>query len=349
MTTSVLALVLVVAGCVGEEKPAAGGADLDAEIAAEMDAAWDEVRAHWDRVRLEEATEEDDPQPELARGFYRFYVAHSGKPAGDKALETAFAMWGNVGAIEEIEDAIPTIDPDSEVWASILNSIGNAYARNERWEDYRRLRAGLEGKLTHPRSQSELFLDLAEERAHEKRTDEARDYYERIIALDADPFYVDRAKGNLYELSSLNEGDPAPELAAEDLDGNAIKLSTLRGNVVLIEFWSTTCGPCIPEIAHLKKIHTNHGGADFALLGVALDEKADDVRDLLEREAMEWPQILESERFEGEVSAAYNVYYIPRSFLIDAEGRIIAKDLRGEDLERAVSEALGQPGNHAVE
>ncbi|MDX1388301.1 MAG: TlpA disulfide reductase family protein [Acidobacteriota bacterium] len=317
-----------------------GADDLDREIRAEIDRAWDEVREFWDLQREGEATEEDDPQPELARELYEIWVEHPDTDAGARALQGAFAMWGNSGGVDAILEVIPTIDKGSEVWAAILNSISNAYGRSGRWEEFKELRASLETELSHPKARSEIYLDIARELVHQDGEDEARSYYEQVIALDADEFYVERATGNLYEMDSLGEGDGAPGFSAKDMNGNPIELAKLRGDIVLIEFWSTTCGPCLPEIAHLKKIHEAHGGDDFTLIGVALDDEATNVKNLLDGESMAWPQIMEGARFDGEISKKYNVYYIPRSFLIDADGKIVAKDLRGEKLEQAVAEAL---------
>ncbi len=335
----VLIVVVLGVGCAGSGADP-GDDDLDREIRAEIDRAWDEVREFWDLQREGEATEEDDPQPELARGLYELWVEHPDTEAGERALQGAFAMWGNTGDVDTILEVLPSIDNGSELWATILNSIGNAHGRSGRWEEFKELRDSLERELTHPKSRSEIFLDIARELVHEGEEDKAREYYNQVIALDAEEFYVKRARGNLYEMDSLGEGDGAPGFAARDMEGNPIDLASLRGDVVLIEFWSTTCGPCLPEIPHLKKIQDAHRDDDFALIGVALDNEAEAVQTLLDRESMSWPQIMEDARFDGEISKKYNVYYIPRSFLIDAEGKIVAKDLRGEKLEQAVAETL---------
>ncbi|MEK6644594.1 MAG: TlpA disulfide reductase family protein [Planctomycetota bacterium] len=148
------------------------------------------------------------------------------------------------------------------------------------------------------------------------------------------------ANGALYELSRLAVGKPAPDFTARDLSGVEVNLASLRGRVVFIEFWSTHCGPCKGEIPTLKELHRKFGGSDLQVLGVSLDSDAKALKQFLTKQKMEWPQICDFKEFQGDLARTYHVRYIPRSILIDREGNIAQKDLRGEKVIKAVSKLL---------
>ena len=257
-------------------------------------------------------------------------------------------MWGNLGMVEEIEVAISHVQLETDLWREILTSIGNAYGRNERWEDYTALLIQLENKLTHPKSRSALFFELAEHYHREEQAGKATGYLEKVVALDAHSFDIQRAKRMLYEISSLNAGNVAPDFNAVTIEGLPITLSDHRGKIVLLEFWSTTCGPCLPEIPHLKTLHEELPNSDFKIIGITHDKDLTRLKQFLQEKDMTWSQIREPSEWEnenikmGEVSTLYNVFRIPRSFLIDRDGMITAIDFRGAELEKAARKLVAE-------
>jgi len=140
-------------------------------------------------------------------------------------------------------------------------------------------------------------------------------------------------------MEHLTVGLPAPPFATEDIDGRPVELEGLRGKIVLLEFWSTTCGPCYPEIPHLKQV-VQELGDDGVVLGISLDRESKALRKILEQEAMSWPQLFDGLGFRGEIPKRYNINGIPSSYLIGSDGDIVAKGLRGEELIVAVRELL---------
>lgn len=322
----------------------------DSTTEARLRQAWTDVREYWDLRREGEATDADDPQRAYAKEFFAYYQEHPRTPTGMKAGQTAFMMWGNLGAAEEVDQAVQQVPSDSELWSSILNGVGNAYARNERWDDYVALLQRLEDELTHPMSRSELLLALAEHHGRGERPQQAKSYYDEVVSLEAHPFHVQKAESALYEMDSLNVGQVAPDFTVETIDGDTITLSDMRGKVVLLEFWATSCGPCLPEIPHLKAMNERFSDADFQIIGVTEDEDLKMLREFLEERQMTWPQVQQLNSFEDEVLkqdevlVRYNVFWIPRSFLINREGMIAVKGLRGDDLEEAVSKLVAREG-----
>ena len=247
-----------------------------------------------------------------------------------------------------MEDAMPYVPDSSRAWRRIILFAENAYYGSDRMEEYEALLRRLAGQLTDSASRSQVLLNLAGLVSRKGLQDEAWSLYRDVIRLDAHPFDVQRAESALYEMDVLYEGADAPDLDLTTIDGSRIVLSDLRGKVVLLEFWATSCGPCLPDIPHLKTLHEGLSPTDFQLIGVTDDRDLEELEAFLEEREMRWPQVQEVVEWEGEAirlgqaRTKYNVYGIPRSFVIDRMGRLVAKDLRGEELVAAVRAAAGE-------
>lgn len=127
---------------------------------------------------------------------------------------------------------------------------------------------------------------------------------------------------------------------AVTLDGHRVSAESLAGRVVLLDFWATWCVPCLGEIPHLREARERFPREDLAIFGVSLDQGARrEVEAFLRRHGMSWPQLWDGRGFAGDLARRFRVESLPRSFLIDREGRIVATDLRGKEL-LAVLEAL---------
>lgn len=137
----------------------------------------------------------------------------------------------------------------------------------------------------------------------------------------------------------LNIGDTAPDLAFNNPEGKEIKLSNLRGNVVLIDFWASWCGPCRRENPNVVSAYEKYSSAKFKdakgfeILGVSLDKNQVSWVKAIEQDNLSWPYHMSDLGGWGSKPAAiYNVRSIPASFLVDQNGVIIAKNLRGQAL-----------------
>ena len=318
----------------------------DPAMEAKIRQAWSDIRQYSKQQKKENAQQIEDPQHAYAKEFFAYFQAHSETPTGIKSGQSAFMMWGNLGALENIEKAIQKISPSSKLWGEIQTSIGNAYGRNNRWEDYILLLTSIQNTLTDPKGRSEILLRLASHYSRENQIEKAKAYYAEITNLKAHPFDVQKAEGALYELDTLNIGQVAPDFTVQTIDGTPITLSSLRGKVVLLEFWATNCGPCLPEIPHLKNMNESYSNDVFQIIGITDDKDLQKLNQFLKSKQMTWPQVQQLAQFENEilkqdkVRELYNIFWIPRSFLIDRSGLIAAKDLRGEALEKAVSQLV---------
>jgi beta-lactamase regulating signal transducer with metallopeptidase domain/thiol-disulfide isomerase/thioredoxin len=140
---------------------------------------------------------------------------------------------------------------------------------------------------------------------------------------------------------TLEVGELAPDFVAERLDGGSARLSELRGKLVLVDFWATWCGPCVAELPTLKQIQQQFGDhSQFALLSISCDNEAEAAKNFVEEHGLAW-QHVNVGGTGARVSKDYTVRTLPATFLIGPDGRVVAKNLRGEELKRAVAAALG--------
>ena len=291
----------------------------------------------WDEARAYDGEAQDSLWRALAAEPFAYYRAHPNTPTGRDAARVAFTMWGNTDAVDEVTAAMAHLDDGSEVWARALHGIANAHWRADRADEYAALLHDLEGRLTHPVARTAVLSQLGERALRDGRDAEARPYFEAVVSADADSFRVAAAEGSLYEIDHLAVGMEAPDFEALTLDGEPLRLSDLRGRVVLLDFWATWCGPCIPELEHLAETAGEHRGDAFALVGVSLDRDRSDLVAMVEDRDLDWPHVWQEGAWEGEIARLYNVRSIPQTYLLDRDGRIVAKDVRGEGIEEAVA------------
>lgn len=137
-------------------------------------------------------------------------------------------------------------------------------------------------------------------------------------------------------------GAQAPELAFPDPEGNIRKLSDLRGKVVLVDFWASWCGPCRRESPNVRNVYTKYHDLGFEVFSVSLDRDAYNWKKAIKDDQLVWPNhVSDLKYWQSEAAAIYGVRSIPCMFLLDRDGRIVAKDLRGPALESAVRQLLG--------
>ncbi|HEU4633425.1 MAG TPA: TlpA disulfide reductase family protein [Flavisolibacter sp.] len=138
-------------------------------------------------------------------------------------------------------------------------------------------------------------------------------------------------------------GKIAPDFTQPDTSGKEVKLSDLRGQYVLVDFWASWCGPCRAENPNLVKTFNQFKDKGFTVLGVSLDQpgKKDAWLAAVQKDNLTWTQVSDLKFWENEAAILYGIKAIPSNLLLDPQGRIIAKDLRGEELARKLSELLG--------
>ncbi|MES2680375.1 MAG: redoxin domain-containing protein [Bacteroidota bacterium] len=135
-------------------------------------------------------------------------------------------------------------------------------------------------------------------------------------------------------------GQPAPDIKLPSPDGKEIALSSLKGKVVLIDFWASWCGPCRKEMPNVVKAYAKFKNKGFEIYGVSLDKDKESWLEAVKSDGITWPQVSDLQFWNSEVVKLYSIEGIPYTVLLDKEGMIIAKNLRGADLDKKLTEVL---------
>ncbi|MFD2515762.1 redoxin domain-containing protein [Pontibacter locisalis] len=157
-----------------------------------------------------------------------------------------------------------------------------------------------------------------------------------------DSKYTTMLNERLKPYRSTAIGQTAPDFALATPEGDTKSLSSLRGKYVLIDFWASWCGPCRKENPNVVKMYNKYKnkGAGFEIFGVSLDQSRDKWLAAIEKDQLTWPHVSDLKGWESSAAQLYNVTAIPQTVLLDPEGKIIAKGLRGEDLENKLASLL---------
>ncbi|MBP5663642.1 MAG: redoxin domain-containing protein [Bacteroidales bacterium] len=143
--------------------------------------------------------------------------------------------------------------------------------------------------------------------------------------------------------TSTSIGAIAPDLAFPDPDGNIRKLSDLRGKVVLLDFWASWCRPCRGENPHVVAMYQKYHDKGFEVFSVSLDREKESWKRAIAADGLVWPNhVSDLKYWSSEAARTYGVSSIPSTFLLDQNGRIIAKNLRGEALSNALKQLFGE-------
>jgi thiol-disulfide isomerase/thioredoxin len=189
---------------------------------------------------------------------------------------------------------------------------------------------------------------IAAEKAGEKDKKaeaEAEKYYERVVkdfadvTIGRDTKLGDLAKGSLFEIRNLSIGKKAPNVESKNLDDKKVQLSDYKGKVVVLDIWATWCGPCKAMIPHEREMVEKLKEKPFALISISADDEKKTLTDFLEKEKMPWTHWWTG---SNGIVKDWNVQFFPTIYVIDAEGVIRFKNIRGKELEEAVVKLLGE-------
>lgn len=146
---------------------------------------------------------------------------------------------------------------------------------------------------------------------------------------------------HMERVKPISVGQIAPDFTLIDDQDQQFKLSDYKGKYVMIDFWASWCAPCRQENPNVVKLYNQYKDKGLNILGISLDEDLKAWQKAIKDDKLTWRHATEAQRFDGKVVKDYQIEAIPASFIIDPEGKIVAKNLRGSDLEDFFKKTFG--------
>jgi peroxiredoxin len=192
----------------------------------------------------------------------------------------------------------------------------------------------------HPKSAMSAFIigsDLNNPNIPMEEVIEAVGYIDNSLQGNSN---IKAANKRINAIRGTMVGYKANDFSQSTPDGKPLKLSDFKGKYVLIDFWASWCRPCRMENPNVVAAYTRFKDKGFTVLGVSMDSNKDAWLAAIKADNLAWPHVSDLKGWGNEVGILYGVKGIPQNFLIDKEGKIVAKNLRGPDLDQKLAEII---------
>lgn len=241
-----------------------------------------------------------------------------------------------------------------KVSAQTRDSLEQIFKANQNSPDVESVRASLEAKYMESVEKTQTYVrefikknpesiaSLAAIEQLNPQTDFAsyKVLHEGLTKAHPESPYVKAYSTRYAEMSKLSEGSPAPDIIMNTPEGNSLSLSSLKGKIVLVDFWASWCKPCRMENPNVVKLYNQYKDKGFEILGVSLDRDKEAWVKAIKEDNLTWKHVSDLGFWNSSVVKQYNISGIPFTVLVDREGNIIAKGLRGAALENKLAELM---------
>ena len=237
-----------------------------------------------------------------------------------------------------IEKANAASDSSRMMHAQGDTALGRMYGEQNRFYNDQKSILSRDFILKYPDSYTSLFLSGNLDRVFTK--EERRLLYEKLSDRLKEHSFAKTLYYELYELDDLmGIGKPAIPFTLQDQFGNKVNLSDYRGKYMLVEFWASWCGICRAYYSpFMFNLYYQYQLQGFEILGVSIDKKPEHWKGAIEEDGLPWQNVLDLKDGKNEVASQYGIKALPTNYLLDRNGVLIARDVRGEALAEKLHE-----------
>lgn len=282
-------------------------------------------------------------------GLYTYYSYQNNKKTYSNEIEYfGNEYFGNVNLADPHFNRIPFLYDKVRQYTQTLASVGQPNQVQEAFSN-RLLSQVVQGTKAH----KAVLAGIMNGYVQGKNTVLFSKYGEQYLKLfgNQNPDIAQsltqqlaQVKAEVEKAQSTAVGKIAPDFTQNQVDGTAMNLSDLRGKVVLVDFWASWCRPCRKANPEVVALYNKYKDQDFEIIGVSLDRNKGAWEKAIEVDKLTWYHVSDLKGWQNAVAQLYGVRSVPQTFLLDAEGRIIARNLKGPALEAAVKKALAASG-----
>ena len=193
--------------------------------------------------------------------------------------------------------------------------------------------------MVHPASPVSAYF-IVKDFAYKLNLEDMKAVRAKLDASLNGTSYVEQIESMIARMEKVQVGSEAPDFTLPDVDGNPVSLSSFRGKYVLVDFWAAWCPDCRKENPNIVSAWEKYKNKNFTVLGVSLDRNRDQWLAAIEKDKLAWTQVSDLKYWSSDAAVLYCIRWIPMSFLIDPEGKIVAVGLEGEELHNKLEELL---------